>query len=145
MRTRFWIFFLVLILLGAGFQGCRSTLELLTKNAKRTIINTQNKQYDLIVKINYSTGNKQSSFLLGPDSVTIKNKKLTDVIKGLSGNPTTRLVYRNKHPRKKMKLDITYYYKAPYSNKAPQDSLMNILSKRLDFTILSDTVPTPAP
>ncbi len=140
MRTRVGVIVLLLIVFGAGFQGCRTTLAMLTKNAKRTIINTHNERYDLVVKLNLSTGCPQSSFGLGSDSVLIENGNLTEVINTLSEKTNARMAYLNERSQKRLKLDIRYRYKTPVSRRALNDTLLTILSKRLHVDLGKDTV-----
>lgn len=129
---------IVLLIIAVSFSGCKLLVATTTKNWKKTLIKSANERYDLDVKLNLSGGCPQSSYLVSPDSVIIKNGFLTEVICLLTNRNASRIEFTNMTFQKDVKLDINYYPKNNPGMRANNDTLLQRLADRIKFTMTNE-------
>lgn len=141
MLEKIWIA-ITLVVLGFVLDSCRVILNKSTKNWRMELVNIQTDDYKVLINANMSTICPKSKWMLGGDSIRFDNSFFPSIIKTLVDKTTSRTEFVNMKFQKDLKLDIYYYLKKHYELKLNKDTLLNILAKRIRFTVSSDSITT---
>lgn len=128
----------ILLIVATSFSGCKFIVGTATRDWKKSLIQSNNDRYHLDVKFNLSGGCPQSSYLVSTDSVIIKNGFLTEIIYHLTDKSASRVEFSNITFQKDIKLDIAYYPDKNSNMRANNDTLLQKLADKLQFSITDE-------